>query len=286
VFDFRYHALSLVAVFLALGIGIVLGSSLGDTLVSQANRDVSASLRDDVVDAREDARTSAAAVQNRDEFIAAAFERMAGDSLRRKRVALVASGGLPEELESDIRQAVTDAGGEIDSVSRFDAAPDVPSLGEEAGGRFEGLADEEADTRPLTRRLARVLVRGGAVGRKLEAAYPDSFSGDFDGADAVVYYRADVERDEPSTRFEHAVVEGLRGAGVPVVGVEASETSPSQIPEYVNADLSTVDDVDQPAGRVALALALAGARGNFGYKETADAPLPPVPDRPDKPNGG
>jgi hypothetical protein len=87
-------------------------------------------------------------------------------------------------------------------------------------------------------------------------------------------------------RFEHAVVEGLRGAGVPIVGVEASETSPSQIPEYVNADLSTVDDVDQPAGRVALALALAGARGNFGYKETADAPLPPVPDKPDKPNGG
>ena len=38
--DFRYHALSLVAVFLALGIGIVLGASLGDSVVSEANKDV------------------------------------------------------------------------------------------------------------------------------------------------------------------------------------------------------------------------------------------------------
>ena len=42
--DFRYHALSLVAVFLALGIGIVLGAGLGDSVVSQANRDVRSSL--------------------------------------------------------------------------------------------------------------------------------------------------------------------------------------------------------------------------------------------------
>jgi hypothetical protein len=61
---------------------------------------------------------------------------------------------------------------------------------------------------------------------------------------------------------------------MPVVGVERSAEDPSQIPSYVHGGLSTVDDADQPAGRVALALALAGAEGNFGYKSTADAPLP------------
>ena len=43
MFDFRYHALSLVAVFLALGIGILLGSTIGDNLASQANKDLSSS---------------------------------------------------------------------------------------------------------------------------------------------------------------------------------------------------------------------------------------------------
>ena len=59
MFDFRYHALSLVAVFLALGIGIVLGATLGDSVVSEANKDVRSSLRGDVIDARNDARTAA-----------------------------------------------------------------------------------------------------------------------------------------------------------------------------------------------------------------------------------
>jgi len=50
--DFRYHALSLVAVFLALGIGIVLGVTIGDSLVSDADQNLRDSLRDDVTGAR------------------------------------------------------------------------------------------------------------------------------------------------------------------------------------------------------------------------------------------
>jgi hypothetical protein len=275
VFDFRYHALSLVAVFLALGIGIVLGSSLGDSLVSAANRDVRGSLRDDVIQARESARTAAAAVENRDDFISASFDRLAGNALRGKRVAIVASGGLPEEIEADVRSAVTDAGGTVDSVSRIDAAPDLPDLGKKLGGKFKPLGSADADLRPLSRRFAQALVRGGgSVGTKLKAAFPDQFAGDYDGADAVVYYRASIDRDEQSQRFESALVEGLRKVGGPSVGVEAASTDPSQIPFYDNAGLSTVDNVDQPAGHAALALALAGARGNFGFKDSADAPLP------------
>ncbi len=38
MFDFRYHAISLVAVFLALAIGILLGVTIGDSLVSQADK--------------------------------------------------------------------------------------------------------------------------------------------------------------------------------------------------------------------------------------------------------
>ena len=45
MFDLRYHALSLTGVFPALGIGIVLRASLGDSLVSSANREVRGSLR-------------------------------------------------------------------------------------------------------------------------------------------------------------------------------------------------------------------------------------------------
>ena len=283
MFDFRYHALSLVAVFLALGIGIVLGASLGDSVVSEANRDVRASLRGDLIEARNAARTGQQAVANRDAFIAASFERLAGNSLKKRRVAIVASGGLPEDVEADIRDTVKDAGGTVDSTAKFDAAPDLVTLGKELGGRFRRIGTNPKALRPVTRRLARALVRGGRVATRLKAAFPDAFSGDFKGADAVVYYHAPVDRESEPERFEAALVEGLRDAKVPVVGVETSEADPSQIPWYIRAGISTVDDVDQPAGRAPLALALAGAEGNFGFKGTADAPLPAVAP---KPKGG
>src|SRR5919201_3213175 len=100
--DFRYHALSLVAVFLALGIGIVLGSSLGDTVVSQANKDIAASLRADLTKARADASDARAAVAQREHLIDRLFSRIAGGKLNGKRVALVGSGDLGQTLQTEV----------------------------------------------------------------------------------------------------------------------------------------------------------------------------------------
>ncbi|MDX6684158.1 MAG: Copper transport outer membrane protein MctB, partial [Baekduia sp.] len=53
--DFRYHALSLVAVFLALAIGIVLGVTIGNSLLTDAERSLRGDLRANVTDAHAEA---------------------------------------------------------------------------------------------------------------------------------------------------------------------------------------------------------------------------------------
>lgn len=275
--DFRYHALSLVAVFLALGIGIVLGATLGDTVVSQAKKDVSSSLQRDVVNARNSARTANAKVAQRDRFDTAAFAYIADNKLRGRRIAIVSSGPLPQDVENSVRNTVKDAGGTIDAVSRFDARPDLVTLAAKLGKRGQPPATAPAQVRVLGRRVGGALVNGGALARRLQTAFPDSFKGDYRGADAVVYYRTADDRDGQSKAFEAALIEGLRAPGVPVVGAEQTSTDPSQIPEYRNAGLSTVDDVDIPPGRVALVLTLTGRKGDYGFKQTAQAPLPPAP---------
>jgi hypothetical protein len=278
--DFRYHALSLVAVFLALGIGILLGTTIGDQLVSEANRDLSSSLRGDVLEARREARGAREALEDRERFIGAAFERVAGARLRGRNVVVVSSGELPGEVENGVRDAVEDAGGELSGVAELSAQPDLSELGEAIPRRFDGLLRNDPRTASLGRAIGRNVARGGSLPGRFADRFPDLFRGEFPPADAIVYYRApDAERNADAERFEQGLIDGLRSAGEPVVGVETLETDPSQIGFYEDRMPASVDDVDTPAGRIALVLTLAGARGSYGFKDSADAPLPERDDR-------
>ncbi len=48
---------------------------------------------------------------------------------------------------------------------------------------------------------------------------------------------------------------------MPAVGVELTRTEPSQVPWYKGRKISSVDDLDAPAGQAALLYALAGNSG-------------------------
>jgi hypothetical protein len=275
VFDFRYHALSLVAVFLALGIGIVLGATIGDNLVSQANKDLNSSLRGDLLKARQDARNANGDVAERDRLIQAAFPRIVGNRLRGKRIALVAMGKMPQDVESSIRKTIGDAGATVDSSTVVTDSMKPEDIGKALGGRFANVGAASGDLRALGRRLGRVVVSGGSAAEPLKDRFADQFNGDYTGADTVAFYRADPDkRDVAHLAIEQGLAEGLRRSGVPAVGVELSGTDPSQVPWYVDRGMSSVDSIDLAGGRVALALALAGAEGSFGIKKTAQDPLP------------
>jgi hypothetical protein len=72
---------------------------------------------------------------------------------------------------------------------------------------------------------------------------------------------------------------GLGAAGVPAVGVERSQPGISAVTAFAKQDLSTVDDLDTEAGRLALVLLLGGAPpGQYGARKTAkDGVLPQIP---------
>src|SRR5215208_322174 len=118
--DFRYHALSLVAVFLALAIGIVLGVTIGDSLVSDAERSLRGNLRADVEKAHDDAAQARGEVAGRDRMLDQISPGMVSTRLNGGRVAVVSWGPLPNNVESGVRDAVSKAGGRIDSISVFD----------------------------------------------------------------------------------------------------------------------------------------------------------------------
>jgi hypothetical protein len=283
--DFRYHALSLVAVFLALAIGIVLGVTIGDSLVSDAERSLRGNLRANVEKAHSDADKARSELNGRDRMLDQIYPQLVASRLGGSRVAVVSWGPLPNNIESGVRDAVSKGGGRIDSISVFDTP--LTALKKVVGNSVfaQDTADDES-LKALGRSLGRAIASGGEMSQSLESNYPDDFAGRFRRADAVVFFEAPkpddgsdakgvTEREDVrAVTIETAMLEEMTKHTIAVVGVEATNTDPSQIGRYKSLKLSTSDSVDKSGGRIALVFALAGAQGNFGFKSTADQPLP------------
>lgn len=284
--DFRYHALSLVAVFLALAIGIVLGVTVGDSLVSDAERSLRGQLRADVDKAHGDAAKAQSELSGRDKMLDQLYPQLVATRLGGDRIAVVSWGPLPNNIESGIRDAVSKGGGRIDSISVFDTP--LTALKDAIGNEFfaQQTADDES-LKALGHDLGRSIAQGGEMTSSLESSFPDDFAGRFRRADAVVFYEApkpddgsdskgvSEREDERARTIEAAMLDELTNHTIAVVGVEATNTEPSQIGRYKSLQLSSADGVDKSGGRIALVFALAGgAKGHFGFKSTADQPLP------------
>jgi Copper transport outer membrane protein, MctB len=283
--DFRYHALSLVAVFLALAIGIVLGVTIGNSLVTDAERALRGNLRADVEKAHTDAAEARSELSGRDRMLDQLYPQLVAGRLGGERVAVVSWGPLPGNIEGGVRDAVSKGGGRIDSISVFDTP--LTALKKAVGnGVFAQETADEESLKALGRSLARSIVSGDLTVKSLESTFPDNFSGRYRRADAVAFFEPPAPTDDSDAQgvkereddraqtIEAAMIDELTKRTISVVGVEATDTDPSQIGRYKSLKLSSADSVDKSGGRIALVYALAGARGNFGFKSSADQPLP------------
>jgi hypothetical protein len=97
-------------------------------------------------------------------------------------------------------------------------------------------------------------------------------------ADGVIVVRTAGKQYDGTAAFLQGFYSGLIAAPVPVVGVETADATQSTVRAFKHNGISSVDDVDQPSGRFALALLLKGAKaGQYGIKSSAkDGVLPPL----------
>ena len=283
MFDFRYHALSIVAVFLALLIGLLLGVAIGDRgLVSSAETSLRSSLRGEIRDAQAQSDDLRRQLTARERFESAALSPLIAGRLNGQRVGIIALGNLQSGTVNAVRNALDGTGGELVSVSVIREPMDRVALANAAANtRYDALAVDDTLLQPFGFRVGAQYVQGGKLLPRLRAALLGSgYSGQFDGLDAVVLERSDPDlKDDDAAAlnaFQQGLLQGITSNDVPVVGIEKLSTEPSQVSWYNDRDLASVDDIDQVQGKAALVLALASRRkGAFGEKPTAEAPLPP-----------
>jgi hypothetical protein len=289
MFDYRYHALSLAAVLFALALGVLIGVAIGDTnLVSSAKNGVVHNLQSEVGEARTQAEGLQDKLTAEEAFSKSLYPLAVHELLNGRNVGLVFLGEPSDQINSLVRAAITQGDGSLATVVAVREPLNLATIDKEAAGtHYADLESSLALVENFGELVGRQLVSGGAlVDQELLSRVRGSLLSAFDGQlthlEGLVIARTvsaqqSAEANEADTRFEDGLLAGVAAVGVPAVGVELSTTEPSQIPWFKGRKISSVDDLDAPAGQAALLYALAGNSGDFGVKSTADSLLPSVP---------
>ena len=301
MFGLRYHVASLAAVFVALAVGILLGVAISGRVTDASEGLEEENLRNDNQRLQQDLEAARAAEdaanlrgEGSEELLSRAYPALMSGRLEGEEVALIFLGPSDGSARADVERALADA--DAGSPSRV-VALNVPVNGDDLDGTLEGdellagFAGDDGDYSELGRELGRELAESGetplwdALSTHLVEEREGPESSAVDSAVVVLTWtppddangddEAGLDAQATSSLME-GLLRGLDDAGIPVVGAAASEDDPATVDYYRDQGISSVDDVDGPAGRLALALLLGGADpGHYGLDEEADGIVPP-----------
>jgi hypothetical protein len=306
VIDFRYHIVSIVAIFFALGAGVVLGAGPlkgagSDIVQAQADKD-----RATVEAQREQLIQAKALDKYRDDYVAKVTAGLTDGKLTGKRVVLVTMPTATGELTDGIQESLEKAGAQITTKVALDSKlfdpgqrqlveplvndlvtsdlqfPAESNTYQRAGMILaRGVAAKE-EAKPLDTESNKII--SGLTSAKLISLKPNPK----DRGSLVVVVAAKPPTPAPdNSSYNDAVdfAEGLdaASAGVVVAGMPESAQNGGLL-KSLRGDsdatkvLSTVDTANIPSGQMTIVFALveqaSGKAGQYGGVDAKNGVAP------------
>lgn len=313
--DFRFHLISIVAVFLALGLGILTGSGfVGDALVKRLRRDVNL-VKESNNELHQQVDELQGLIAEESEFSAALRPEMVASALRDVRVVLIEIGEPAEGSSDELRATVEEAGGRVTGSITFtdklaltgDAERDQlslivgPAVGEAGelidqtgsllGLRLGSAAQVPSDTDQR-------VVESEELLRDLEDAGFVEVERDDDGRTApnkAAFLILGGNADPPpfdAGRLALALASSITARAAPVLVTEPAESSWGMV-EAVRADsearenVATAERAESVYGQVAAVVGLSleiqrepfDPAAHYGLGAGATEVMPPLPER-------
>jgi hypothetical protein len=312
VIDFRYHLVSLIAVFLAVALGIVIGTTALNTPISADIESRVAQLEQDKRALEDQTRGLAAQLETADAFEQAVAPALVEGALTDRGVLLIATSvDVTAEAVEQMTALMEDAGGVVTGVIRLQPQYSDPSTATglqnyvTSSGIPAGIQLPETDD--AGQLVGALLAQALMVPTAPDALVPDSQtvsqvlaglsaldvltieSPSVTPADHAVVltangFEADAEQRNGTLTDLVSALDAV-GSGAVVAGGAAAARDNGLVgsirsdPE-LSAAISTVDNVDTAAGRISTVLALPqeadGVSGMYGTAEDTQ-PVPPVP---------
>jgi hypothetical protein len=318
--DFRYHLVSIVAIFLALSLGLLLGSTQLGPYVQRGLVGLSKTQHNEIESLLGDKSQLKSQISSENQFASANAPSILHNVLAGQQVVLVLAPGATGSVTSGITQQLETAGatvtGQLQMQTAFfdKSAATTQKLiqvaeqyAQSAGVTLTGSASAQAQASEL---LAHLIMTQSAPGQPVPgerdqvsvqavqtlagAGFLTKSGQPWDRATlAVVIIPATPQTTDDTNPESQALVTlaqqlNLAGLGTVVAGTVAG-SGPGSAIDVMRAGgraghLTSVDNADYPIGQIVVAQSLAdlqhGHSGSYGVTSTANAAGPSPPPSP------
>lgn len=290
IFDIRYHIASLVAIFLALGIGILIGTSMigSDTFAKQQKKMIDSIEQEFTVLREENKKNSdaltevQAVIASQQQFNQAVLPVLVRGKLQERKIALV---DLNYRKEHDaLANVLRTAGADFQSITVVNLNDLKDPLVSKQIAAMLGKTNKDTAPDKYLPDLARLFASAVATGengeliRFLDDNELIKISGTYGPPlqDIIIIGGSENKEQDFARKFDLVMVKTWQKNGISVYGVEDTDTLVSYMSYYQSARLTTVDNIDTVYGQVSLVQAMSGYPGHYGVKQTAETFLPPL----------
>jgi hypothetical protein len=263
--DLRYHLISLISVFLALAIGILLGVAMADRGV------VSARVQAEITSIEQQLDRQQREIEGQNEQIGdqeAMLDRMSevmiSGSLEGTDVALVSGPYADPDVSGAVQSDLTEAGANIVKVDSLEPPEptEITLLENTSPQAMTPLEDEYVG-------FAREIL---------------GLTGEIEAPPELVVFVGGGEIPEGAPQATRDVLDAAQvemfevwlDAGVRVVGAEPLDAGHSDVELFQDVGIPSAVNADEPPGRAALIVCAAATEceGTYGTKETATDAFP------------
>jgi len=275
--NFKYFIVSIGSIFLALGIGILIGSNLG---TNEAMEERNASIIEEIDSEfevlkkkndqlNEENETYKKSVDNVKSYISNKETILSQSELKDKQVAIISFNEREEAV--GIETAVKNAGGNVAfSILVNESILDKDAIGK-INEKLSTSLKTKADVFEFVASAIKSSNSGGELTKLAELGYVkvSGFNGTYDSiTNFAVYINSNSKVTDKFAKLEKPMIDKL-GLNKPTVLVATTSSDVKELVKFNKMNMASVNNIDDASGRVAMTILMkygitSGSYGNIG----------------------
>jgi len=274
----RYFIITIIAIFLSLGIGIFIGAIMdSQQLFITHQKQLVSGIEEEFDQFKEknyrlltELEKVKKENENKNIFLNNVFEYLIKDTL--KGLNILTINVSQQQNFEDIINVFYNSGAKRVSqliIKDFDSEELIVQTINESSIDIEEKVNNNLSGKNRVKEILNQILTQDFEYRSEEASSKNSSLIDY-----VVIFDGSYKDINKKAELVELIIEEMEKNKIPFVAVERSNSKYSAIPFYKDLGVSTVDNIETKIGQISMLMLINGNEGNYGEKETADKLMP------------